>query len=666
MSDEDVKAQAARFDHLDPSVAAGIHQFYDSLRKVCPIAHSDAHGGFHIVTRHRDIVEVGKNPDRFSAAVEGLGAVMLVPEFATCWATLFEQDPPAHTGWRRFMQQWFSEEAVAGYEPYVQRVARQMVARIEPKGSADLVSELSVLIPPMVVGELLGVPEQERVEFSSLARGFFAAAGSSSEDATKAVSDYAAYLRKLVHQRRGAEGKDLLTSVANATIDDAAPTDAELLKFAYLMVAAGHLTTADTIANTLSLIASDASLQKRLRLDRSLIPAFIEESVRHESAVAATGRTVRKDTELGGVSLKEGEKVLIAWGSGSRDEDHFDSPEEVRLERQLPRRHIGWGAGSHQCMGIHLARMELRVVLEAVLDLLPNLRLTSDTPIQRTYGVIRGVRELPAAWSSAQQEEMEKSVLDNGEKVDHHDVSITGVQPRLASSGHLHTFRELQEQIAKHRDQLLAHPFIPRLEEQHGLVDVMGAARGLSFFAMAFQDVLRLSAECASDVALAPHIRTHYVEDAGHEQWFLTDIERLGVSVSVAEVFSPAHQACRDLCYELIADALRAPHDACRVVQILSLEATGHVFFDRIVAAIETLGLGDEMKYFGRFHEDVEHQHAVFETDGEDGINGLTLSAEQFALATSALVHTWKQMHRLADVLLAHIMAAQQAAVKVV
>ncbi|HEU4580973.1 MAG TPA: cytochrome P450 [Polyangiaceae bacterium] len=390
--------RAKDFDHLDSAVAEGIHGFLRQLRSSCPVARSEKYGGFYVVSTHDRIMEVGSDHARFSAACEGLGAVMLMPEFAETKAPLFELDPPKQTEWRRLLQPFFSSTAVARHEPYVRAVTQRFLEPLRARGHADFVAELAVLIPPIIVGELFALPEEERPAFSLLVRSFFAAGSLPEKEARELAARYGAYLRQLVAGRRGHQGSDLLTAVVNTPVSGRLANDAELLKFAFLMVAAGHLTTTDTIANTLLVLAEDGELQQRVRENLDLVPALVEESVRYESAVAATGRTVRVPTTLEGVKLDVGDRLLLTWGSGARDETRYEDPDRFLVDRAQPSRHIGWGAGVHRCLGMRLARLELRVVIEEILRAVPPFRLATNARIERTYGVIRGVRAVPAVW----------------------------------------------------------------------------------------------------------------------------------------------------------------------------------------------------------------------------------------------------------------------------
>jgi cytochrome P450 len=396
--DEALREQIRNFDHHAPEVAATIHTFLGNVRAQCPIAWSEQNGGFFLVASQDLIAEVARDHNRFSSAVRGLGAVMLLPDWDDVTAPLFETDPPEHTLWRRIMQPYFPAGVVAArYEPHIRAVTRRVLSELRPQGEGDLVDKVAARIPLLVVAELLGIPADQREQFSAAARRFFAAGSLPTDEARLAAERYLEFLRAQIVARRDVRGDDLLSCVVHARIGGEEPTELELLKFAFLMVAAGHLTTCDTIGNTLYVLAQDRPLRERIIAEPNLIPDLIAESVRYEAAVAATGRTVRQDTVLGGVALPKKGRVLVLWGSGTRDERYFANPDEFELGRDQGRE-LAWGAGVHRCLGQHLARLELRIVLEEFLACMPDFELVPDAQITTTYGVTRGVTALPARW----------------------------------------------------------------------------------------------------------------------------------------------------------------------------------------------------------------------------------------------------------------------------
>ncbi|MTD57963.1 cytochrome P450 [Amycolatopsis pithecellobii] len=387
---------ARGFDHLDPHIGDTVHETLREFRRECPVAHSEAHGGMYVVTRADELRTVAEHGEIFSSAAE-VGAVVVAPETGRVIAPLFEQDLTEHAVWRRHLQPFFTPRAAAGHAGYVRRVARELVAELVPRGEADFVPDLCARIPPLVVASLLGIPEPERPILASLVHRL--AGAGSEQEASEAGQEYTDFLLAQIRARRGASGNDVLTSVVNSDIGGRLADDYELLKFAFLLVAAGNLTTTDQLASILLELACDDALRRRVVADPGLLPQVIEESVRHESAVAATGRTVVTDTELAGVPLHKGDRMLLTWGSGNRDEKYFPDGDEFKLGR--PRKpHLGWGAGAHRCLGLHIARVELRVICEELLAAIPDFRAPQGFVPQRSYGVIRGVKSVPVTWRS--------------------------------------------------------------------------------------------------------------------------------------------------------------------------------------------------------------------------------------------------------------------------
>ncbi|MEO6088178.1 MAG: cytochrome P450 [Umezawaea sp.] len=398
---DDVARHATRFDHLAPRTAQHIHDTTAAMRRHCPVARTDAHDGYFVLTRHDDITTAAKRHDLFSSHAT-IGASMLL-DADDVVAPLFETDPDEHTVWRRAIAPAFTPTAAARHEHEVRTLTRQVIGDLRPHGRADVVTALAKRIPPAVVAVLLGLQGEQRDELFEHLRAL--GASTSDNDGARASERLARFLFAHIRAVREHPGEDALSLVAGTEVNGRVATDAEMVKFAFLLVAAGHLTTTDTIANTVLMLATDHDLRRQVVADPSLIPALIEESVRHESAVAATGRTVRAATRLGDVDLEPGDRVLLMWGSANRDEAVIGDGDVFRLDRGRGRQQgwsgqMGWGAGAHRCLGQHVARQVLRVVIEELLAAIPEFALAPGPPPRRTFGVLRGVESVPLVWET--------------------------------------------------------------------------------------------------------------------------------------------------------------------------------------------------------------------------------------------------------------------------
>jgi cytochrome P450 len=385
------------FNHLDPAVAETAYDTLGAIRRGCPVARSGELGGFVLVTGYAEIREAACASDRFSAYVDELGAAAVVTEMRDAVAPMFETDEDHHHQWRRLLQTFFTPAAAAAQAQYVRAVCREVLQELIPHGAGDLVGAYARQVPPLVIGRVLGLTELERAWLSEHVRALYCA--ETLTDAQQAGRIYADFLLERIHERRAHPCGDLLSAMVNAQVDGHSADDDELVKMTMLMVAAGHLTTADACATALLHLLEDPPLRARIIAEPAAMDAFVEELVRYEPAVAATGRTVTTETYLGGMPLFPGDRLLLAWGSANRDERVFDDGDVFRLDRdRTTAQHLGWGAGEHRCLGRHLARVELRVMLTELLRALPGLRLQPGATVRRTFGVIRGVAALPVQW----------------------------------------------------------------------------------------------------------------------------------------------------------------------------------------------------------------------------------------------------------------------------
>ncbi|MFG2222345.1 cytochrome P450 [Streptomyces sp. NPDC048644] len=342
--------------------------------------------------------------------------------------TMLATDPPDHGRLRRLAMKAFTPAAVARMEPRIheiaQRLADQMragsasrpaatVPATDPgadpattgpgadpvttgPGRADLVEEFAVPLPIAVISELLGVPEGDRTAVRHWSHDLFAAAAPDTVDrASHAISDY---MTELIAKRRAAPGDDLLSDLIAARDAEDRLTEPELVSLAVLLVVAGHETTTHLIGNGMLVLLHDDALRARLRADTTLLPAAVEEFLRHDSPVTtATFRYATVPFALGGVRIEAGDVVLVSPGAANRDPARFADPDAVRPGRAAG--HLAFGHGPHHCLGAPLARVEARIAFGVLLDRFPGMRPagTPDDVTWRRTRLMHGPARLPVA-----------------------------------------------------------------------------------------------------------------------------------------------------------------------------------------------------------------------------------------------------------------------------
>jgi cytochrome P450 len=278
-------------------------------------------------------------------------------------------------------------------ESLVRPSIHRLLDAIAPLGRADLVDAVTTRYPVEVICGIVGVPLEDAQQFAKWAeeintgpldpdRGFAA---------RDAMTDY---LRPLVEERRVRPTGDFLSDLVHAEVDGEQLSDERLYGFLRLLLPAGAETTYRVMGNCLTALLLHPDVLREVTRDRSLIAEAIEETLRWETSVTMVSRVATRDTEIAGCPVRAGTAVGVVTGSANRDETRYDDPDEWRLGRPV-QHHLAFGTGPHQCLGMHLARLELDVGLNAILDRLPNLRLDPDAEPPIIEGTaFRGPRSL--------------------------------------------------------------------------------------------------------------------------------------------------------------------------------------------------------------------------------------------------------------------------------
>ena len=343
------------------------------------------------MSRYDDAVEIARRADVFNNSGD--------PQFGTPRPPL-EVDRPLHTVFRRILQPYFAKQRVAGLEDRVRGYAVEMLEPLIAAAGGDFAPAFTHPLPARVLCAWLGLPDTEWSYLKKVADELFNAEEGRDDDPTvraKCNEELYAYSRKLVHER--AEHPldpaiDLISGLLGGTEGDYTVTEEDIVQVVRLLIVAGHNSTTGALGNCILRVAAHSEIQQRLRDEPELIPTAVEEFLRLEPSVQAMPRWANDDTELLGREVRAGEKVMLLWASANRDPDHFAEPDACVLDRS-PNDHLTFGRGIHRCIGMDLARLELRVALEEILRRTSWIEL-SGTPIRTTF-IRLGVARLPIA-----------------------------------------------------------------------------------------------------------------------------------------------------------------------------------------------------------------------------------------------------------------------------
>jgi cytochrome P450 len=310
-------------------------------------------------------------------------------------------DEPEHGRHRALVAKAFSQKGLARFQDeLVARVANDLIDRMAPNGKANLVKEFTFPYPTRVIAGLLGLPEEDFLRFQKWSLGLLSYALNPERglEASKALVEY---YRPILHARRENPRDDLISRLAVAEIDGERLEDEEIFSFLRLLLPAGVETTYRSLGNLLFALLSNEDQLDAIREDRDLIPQAIEEGVRWDAPLLSIIRVATRDTELGGVHIPEGSSVMPMLGSANHQGERFDDPDKFDVFRPA-KSNLGWGNGTHVCLGMHLARLEIRTAINLLLDRLPNLRLDPDADEPHIRGqVFRSPTALPVLFDKA-------------------------------------------------------------------------------------------------------------------------------------------------------------------------------------------------------------------------------------------------------------------------
>jgi cytochrome P450 len=381
------------------------YPLYRRLREKDPV-HRSRLDDLWILTRYDEINAVLRDP-RFSAddrTVKGyeanrrkMIAAGLIEDREEV-PSMLRMDPPDHTRLRSLVSKAFTPRAVESLRPRVEGLVREMLDEAESRGEMDIVTDLGVPLPIIVIAEMLGIPAEDREHFKrwsdGVARGLNANTMEQVRVAGAASKELEEYLRPIAEERRANPREDLLSSLLAAEEEGDKLSMDEVFATVILLLVAGNETTTNLIGNGMLALLEHPSELNRLRDQPDLIESAIEELLRWDSPVQATSRNAKEDLEFAGRKINKGAQLILHLGAANRDPAHFPEPNRLDIGRQ-ENRHLSFSHGMHYCLGAPLARLESQVAIGQMVARFPNMRRK---PVDLEWAdniILHGIKSLP-------------------------------------------------------------------------------------------------------------------------------------------------------------------------------------------------------------------------------------------------------------------------------
>lgn len=381
---------ATDFDHYDAGYIDDPFTITQELRARCPVAHTERYGGVVVPLSYEDVAAVAHDTDTFTSrrivvsevSTERRG-VILPP---------INLDPPDHTEPRRVMLPFFNPANVRRWESVIREICARHLDAF--KGDeVDLAGDYAKHVPGDLTAAMFGVPPDESDQFRTWVHEILEEGPTDPEVERRATNEVVAYMLDLVQERRRSGGDDLVTYLLDQRIDDEPLSDEAMAKMLLLLLVAGIDTTWSALGSSLWHLAANADDRRRLVDDPSLIPTATEEFLRAYGPVTVA-RIATTDAEINGCPVREGEWVMLNLIAANRDPAVFEDPDEVIIDR-AKNRHAAFGLGVHRCLGSNLARIEMHIAIEMLLERHPEFSLVDGVDPEWSPGTVRGPRVVP-------------------------------------------------------------------------------------------------------------------------------------------------------------------------------------------------------------------------------------------------------------------------------
>ncbi|MFL5953327.1 MAG: cytochrome P450 [Gaiellaceae bacterium] len=361
---------------------------YERLREEAPVHWCESWGQW-VVTRFEDVLAVNRDPARFSSAgwerkfISSLPPELQeLPHMQRHYGTkvLSMTDPPEHTRLRRLVVRSFTPRVLEALRPGIESLVHELLDDMRGKTTVDAIADFAYPLPAIVIGRLLGAPDDARDQFMRWSKDIVDFVGTGHADAERALRneetlrEFRAFLEPIIRDRRANPRDDLMSILASPAEDGERLSDDELISTCIVFLFAGHETTANLIGNGLLALLKHPDQLAALRRQPELTATAVEELLRYDSPVQRNRRIATADVELGGGQIGQGDSVLVFMGSANRDPAKFPDPNALDITRS-PNQHMAFGHGIHFCVGAALSRIEAPIAIRALLERFPDVRL---------------------------------------------------------------------------------------------------------------------------------------------------------------------------------------------------------------------------------------------------------------------------------------------------
>lgn len=410
--------QPQDFNLLDPAIQECPYDAYDVLREQAPV-YLDPHTGFYVVTKYDDLREVLRNYDLYTRDVSGTYDKTVESDRAGYWQNAeavkkvfkeegwpqvdsYSREPPSHTHMRRYIDPSFTAGRIKKMKPQIEALINELVDGFIDAGEVEFLEQFAVPLPMHVIADRLGLPTEDLQKLKGWSQDQVDAMSQSlSRDeeiaCARRIAAFQHYLVERFEEKRLNPAEDIISDIVAAKDENGeALTTTEMLGITLALNIGGNETTTNSLAAGMLILMQQPEKMAELRADRSLIRNFIEEIIRLETPVQSLFRIARKDSILRGVSIPKNAIIDMRFGAANRDAEAFENPDEMDLHRRNPGKHLAYGTAHHHCIGAPLARQEMLLAFNILLDRMENIRLApqGNTFQHHPHFALRGLKEL--------------------------------------------------------------------------------------------------------------------------------------------------------------------------------------------------------------------------------------------------------------------------------